>query len=79
MNDSEIRQSLITICEMLKMEFKYLSAIQHGVATFFRAACEELPMLEGRYKEQWGQFGEYPGSAELLQRVDALLAQLKKG
>jgi hypothetical protein len=78
MDDQEIRQALITICEMLKTEFHYLAAIQHGISSLFRATKEELPHLEARYTEQWGHFATYPGSAQLLQQVQELLEQLKK-
>lgn len=79
MNEAQIRETLIAICEVLKAEYKYLGSLQRGQSALFDALKKEIPMIEQRYAESARQaFGQdYPGTAERLEQLDALLARLK--
>ena len=81
MSDDETREALVAICEVLKVEYKYLGSLQRGQAALFDALKKEIPTIEQRYAESAKQaFGQdYPGTAERLEQLDALLQQLKKG
>ena len=78
MMDFETHQTLIVICETLKMQALYSASLHHSAVRLFEALKKELPNLGQAYDSVNPEIRDYPGSAELLQKVDALLAQLKK-
>ncbi|MGC2697502.1 MAG: hypothetical protein WA738_17075 [Candidatus Angelobacter sp.] len=78
MTDFETRQALIAICETLKMQAVYSASLHRSAVRLFEALKKELPNLGEAYDSVNPEIRDYPGSAELLQKVDALLAQLQK-
>ena len=78
MNDSEIREALISICEALKAEFGYLSSAQRNFFSLCQALKAEFPAVEERFRSQIVLSQEQPDRQRLLERVDALLEQLRK-
>jgi hypothetical protein len=80
MNDSETRETLIAMGEILKGEFLYLASLHRGFYALFESLKQELPGIEKRYSEAagWAIDKEYPGTREKIEQLDALLQQLKK-
>ena len=80
MDNQDVRKILITICEILKAEYKYLASLHRGQIATYEALKKELPEIEIRYTAEAEQvFGqEYPGTAENVQQLDALLQQLSR-
>jgi hypothetical protein len=78
MIDFETRQALIAICETLKLQSMYLAALHRSVVRMYEATKMEMPSFEPAYDATNPEMQEYPGNAELLRKVDALLSQLKK-
>jgi hypothetical protein len=77
-NDVETREALIALCEAVKSEFRHLYALHSALTRMFQALKEEVPGLENRYRQQGFLIEASPELREQLERVDALLQQLKK-
>lgn len=79
MTDSDTRESLITICEVLKEEFLYLASLNSAMRSLFGALKQQLPNFEAHYKDQGASFGgTSPEMREKIEQLDALLQQLRK-
>jgi hypothetical protein len=79
MNDTEIRDALIAICETLKAEFRYLGSLQNSHVRFYDAVKAEMPEVEKRYRERSPQgIRDHPETSERIQLIDELLKKLRK-
>ena len=80
MNDSEIRETLIAICEALKTEYVSLGSLQRSFRGLYVALVEGNADLLQKYSQGEGKaLQEEPETTrEKIVRLDALLQQLGK-
>jgi hypothetical protein len=79
MNETQTRQTLIAICEVLKGHYIDLGSLDRSFYALFQALQQYHPELEQQYLAEAGKSlqAENPAMRARLERLDELLAQLK--
>lgn len=76
-----MRDVLIALCDLVKIEFQYLSSLQTGMVRIYEVLKEENPGFAERYIQRANTdlfYREYPGAREQLEKLAALLEKLQK-
>jgi hypothetical protein len=79
-SDSETRETLVAICETLKAQYIALGSLQRGFYAFFQAAQHYHPDIQEKYDKAavLALSSDNPATREQIERLDALLQQLRK-
>ncbi len=81
--DTETKQILASICEILKAEITHTTAVDNAMIAVARAILESESDLKEKYREQWTRIisptqGAYPPQMSAgLERLNELIQQLK--
>ena len=82
--DSETKQVLASICDILRSEMVYTNSVSNSMVALARAIVQGEPALAEKYREQWAQVtlsaqgSAPPHTSDALERLGELIQRLKE-